>query len=202
LPCFDGLLDDVAHSSVVIWIDTTDGQEGTATVLGADPANDLALLRTTVKPPATAIFRNPVDIGSGGEISVIGYGTRKLPPIKPNLVAGTFQSPNEAGTRLLMKVAVRPGNSGGPVLDDSGRVIGVVYAQLNTPAVFKKEHKLILDRGFAVSNPVAFRFLERHGVAFQRTAEGKPRPRETIFEEAKPFIARVSCPREPRQAKK
>ena len=65
----------------VIWIDTTDGQEGTATVVASDPANDLALLKTNLKVPAIAIFRTPVETGSGGEISVIGYGTHKLPPL-------------------------------------------------------------------------------------------------------------------------
>ena len=180
----------------VIWIDTTDGQEGTAEVVGTDKVNDLALLKTTLKSPATAVFRNPVEIGSGGEISVIGYGTHKLPPLRPKLTPGTFSSPNRGNTRLQMEVAVRPGNSGGPVLDASGHVIGVVYAQLNTPAMFKKHGKLVLDRGYAISNPVAIRFLERHKIDYLRTATSDPQSRETVFKEAKPFIARVSCPRE------
>jgi serine protease Do len=179
----------------VIWIDTTDGQEGVATVVGKDKANDLALLKTTLKAPAIAVFRNPVDIGHGGEISVIGYGTHKLAPIRPKLVPGTFDAPSQNGTRLKMAVAVRPGNSGGPVLDTSGHVIGVVYAQLNTPAVFKKRGELILDLGFAISNPIALRFLKRHNVDYKTTTTSKPRPRNVIFKEAKPFIARVSCPR-------
>ena len=129
----------------IIWIDTTDGQEGTATVVASDPANDLALLKTNLKAPATATFQTPVEIGSGGEISVIGYGTHKLPPLRPKLTPGTFGTPNRNNTRLQMQVAVRPGNSGGPVLDASGHVIGVVYVQINTPAVFKKHGELILD---------------------------------------------------------
>lgn len=185
----------ISSCKTVIWIDSTDGQEGTAKVVGTDQANDLALLKTTVKAPATATFRTPVEIGRGGEIAVIGYGTHKLAPIRPKLVAGKFDRRNQAGTRLQMKVAVRPGNSGGPVLDDSGHVIGVVYAQLNTPAVFKKKGELILDRGFAISNPVALRFLDRHNVNYRHTKKSEPLPREKLFEEAKPFIARVSCPR-------
>ncbi len=185
----------IAACKKVIWIDTTDGQQGTATIVGTDKANDLALLKTTLAAPAIAKFRTPVTIGQGGEISVIGYGTHKLAPIRPKFVAGTFDAPNSNGTRLKMSVAVRPGNSGGPVLDASGHVIGVVYAQLNTPAVFKKHGRLILDRGFAISNPVALRFLESHDVDYSSTAKDDPRPRETIFKQAKPFIARVSCPR-------
>lgn len=182
----------------VIWIDTTDGQEGTATVVGTDPANDLALLKTSLKAPATAVFRTPVKINEGGDISVIGYGTHKLPPLRPKLTAGTFGAPNRTNTRLQMQVAVRPGNSGGPVLNDSGDVIGVVYAQINTPAVFKKHGKLILDRGYAISNPVALRFLDRHKVDYLRTTKSEPRSRDDVFKKAKPFIARVSCPQDPK----
>ena len=69
-----------------------------------------------------------------------------------------------------MKVAVRLGNSGGPVLYTSGHSIVGVYAQINTPAIFKKRGELILDRGFEISNPIALRFLECHKVDYLRTA--------------------------------
>ena len=95
-----------------------------------------------------------------------------------------------------MKVAVRPSNSGGPVLDTSGHVIGGAYAQIDTPALFKKRGELTLDRGFEISNPIALRFLERHKVNYLRTAESDPRSRETTFKKSKPFIAPVSCSRE------
>lgn len=179
----------------VIWVDTTDGKEGTAKVVGTDKENDLALLKTTLKAPAVAIFRTPVELGPGSAISVIGYGTEKLPPIRPKLLSGTFEGPNRTGTRLQMEVAVRPGNSGGPVLDSGGHVVGVIYAQANTPALFKKKGELILDRGFAISNPVALRFLDSHNVAYKRTSKSEPRSHEALFKHAKPFIARVSCPR-------
>ncbi len=179
----------------VIWIDTSDGQQGTARVIATEKANDLALLKSTLRAPAVAAFQNPVKIDAGGEVTVIGYGTRKLAPIRPKLISGTYRRSNRSGTRLEMELAVRPGNSGGPVLDAAGHVIGVVYAQLNTVAVFKKRGELILDRGYAISNPVALRFLDRNKIAYRRAKTGEPRPPEAVFREAKPFIARVSCPR-------
>jgi len=177
----------------VIWIDTTDGQQGTATILGTDKGNDLALLSSTLSAPAVAVFRGPVPLNTGGDVTVIGYGTIKLAPIKPHVTPGTFGKSILSGTRFEMKAAVRPGNSGGPVLDESGYVAGVVFAQLNTVKTFKKSGKLILDRGFAISNPIVFRFLERNNVDFRRAPPRSARSRDTIFREAKPFIARVSC---------
>jgi serine protease Do len=179
----------------VIWIDTTDGQQGTAVVLATDAQNDLALLASDLKAPAVATFRKPDILRPGSDVTVIGYGTTKLPPIRPHLTPGTYKAHNGSRTRFQMSAAVRPGNSGGPVLDDSGYVAGVVYAQVNTVKTFQMKGELILDQGFAISNPVVFQFLDKNGVAFHSAKARDPRPRDTIFNEAKPFIARVSCPR-------
>ena len=76
--------------------------------------------------------------------------------------------------------------------------IGGIYIQINTSSVFKKHGKLALDRGYAVSNSAALPFLERNKVNYRLTAQRDPKARDAVFKKAKPFIARVCSPREPR----
>lgn len=176
-----------------IWYDTTTGKSGTLQLIDTDKRNDLALLKGDIEPPGTAVFQAPANIEDGDNIIVIGYGTHTLAPIKPHLTEGLFQKINDAGTRFQMKAAVRPGNSGGPVLDAHGRVIGVVFAQLNTPKIFEKTGELILDRGFGITNPLVFRLLERHNVPYLRNQDKGGVTHPDIFSASKPFITRITC---------
>lgn len=183
----------IEKCSGAIWADATDGQASKVTVIDTDKRNDLALLKAGFPAPATAVFRSPVDIQKGEDVIVIGYGTHKLAPIKPHITKGLFDRVYGGGTRIKMAAAVRPGNSGGPVLDANGQVIGVVYAQLNTVSTFKATGKVILDQGFAITNPLVFRLLEKHNIDYQRGAPGQPITQGQLFDAAKPFMARVSC---------
>jgi serine protease Do len=176
-----------------IWVDSTDGQSSKTSVIDTDKRNDLALLKGGFPAPATAVFRSPVDIMKGEDVIVIGYGTHTLAPIKPHITKGSFDFNNRAGTRFRMQAAVRPGNSGGPVLDANGQVIGVVYAQLNSVSTFKATGKLVLDKGFGITNPLVFRLLEKHNVRYTRGAPGQSISNLPLFNAAKPFMARISC---------
>ena len=76
--------------------------------------------------------------------------------------------------------------------------IGGICTQINTSSVFKKHGKLALDRGYAVSNPAALPFLEQNKVNYRLTVQRDPKARDAVFKKAKPFIARLCCPRDPR----
>jgi serine protease Do len=178
-----------------IWADSTDGRASKTKVIDTDKRNDLALLKANIQPRAAAIFQAPVRAKKGEDVIVIGYGTHKLAPIKPHITKGAFEINNPAGTRFRMDAAVRPGNSGGPVLDASGHVIGVVFAQVNTVTTYKSTGKLVLNKGFAITNPMVFRLLEKNEVPYTRNSAGPKFSAEAIFDTAKPFITRISCRR-------
>lgn len=98
-----------------------------AKVLYSDPDHDIAFVQIqAARPVATtvALPEAPQALASGQRIAVTGY------PIDareryPAAAAGELSRVNNDG-RIQLSAAVNPGNSGGPVLDAEGRLLGVV----------------------------------------------------------------------------
>jgi serine protease Do len=67
--------------------------------------------------------------------------------------------------RFAIDADIRRGNSGGPVIDDRGYVVGVVSAKVNTPAMFQRTGQVMRDIGLIIRQDRALRFLERFNVA-------------------------------------
>jgi S1-C subfamily serine protease len=114
-------------------IQKADGMSIHATVVFFDPVRDVAVLYA---PGFTA---TGVTFGSaqrGTQGAVIGYPGGGLERIVPAVVDGTVQAQgrdiyNEnLVTRqiFVLQASVRPGNSGGPLVDTQGRVLGMVFA--------------------------------------------------------------------------
>ncbi|MDE2367604.1 MAG: trypsin-like peptidase domain-containing protein [Burkholderiales bacterium] len=130
-----------------------DGSDSDAQIIGAQPENDLAVLRALKLPddlePAT--MRSTADLEPGDEVIAVGHPFGIGPSVTRGIVSGLrreFVSP-EGKTRLTNLIqfdaAANPGNSGGPLVTDDGQVVGIVTAILNpTPA------RTFIGIGFAV----------------------------------------------------
>lgn len=184
----------VVKGCTALTAETTTGLAVKASLVDSSPDDDLALLRAETPPPGIASFRSDVAI-NGQPIAVIGYPDHGLLPVKPFFVTGTLTGPREAsGRRFAFHGDVRPGNSGGPLLDWNGLVVGVVFAKVNTPKVFQEKGELIRDVGFAISNETVMQFLGRKVAVTQAAATAQaPLDEVTLFDRSRPFILRVGC---------
>ncbi|MCB2103057.1 MAG: trypsin-like peptidase domain-containing protein [Rhodobacterales bacterium] len=201
----DGIL--VTNEHVVrrclksVSIATTEGDEVQARVLAIDRRNDLAVLKAAIQPPGVATFRPPGEPDDGTPVFVIGYPTKTLPPITPQLTSGTFLRHGDALVSKLelpqayrkMKAFIYPGNSGGPALDALGRVAGVVVAQVNSVSVYEKTGETVRDLGFYIDNKALFRLLDHIKITFTIRDGGTAAEGKAVFAAAKPFIARIKC---------
>jgi len=65
-----------------------------------------------------------------------------------------------------MTAPVQPGNSGGPLLDQSGNVVGVVVAKLDALKIARATGDIPQNVNFAIKGTVVQTFLEANGVQF------------------------------------
>ena len=116
-----------------------DGTESDATLINAQPENDLAVLRAKTVPDdlEAATLRSTGDLQPGDQVLAVGFPFGIGPSASGGVVSGLkrqFRSP-EGGERLSNLIqfdaAANPGNSGGPLVTMDGAVVGIVTAILN-----------------------------------------------------------------------
>jgi S1-C subfamily serine protease len=150
----------------------------TASVDAVDPKNDLALLKTlpTLNIDRPAVFRlqsRPAKLGEA--VGVLGYPLTGILSTEPKATFGEINSVagiNNDYTVLQISAPVQPGNSGGPVFDAAGSVIGVVVSQASL-AVVALAGNVPQNVNFAVRGEVAQIFLTAHGIKFGTSGSQK-----------------------------
>ncbi len=130
-----------------------DGTESEATVIGARPEHDLAVLQAKTVPDdlVSATLRSTADLAIGDQVVAVGYPFGIGPSATSGVVSGLkreYHSPE--GKRILTNLiqfdaAANPGNSGGPLVTANGEVVGIVTGILNPT-----EQRVFIGIGFAV----------------------------------------------------
>ncbi len=170
--------DVVTNNHVIIGcgrLETTDG--GAYSILLADPRLDLALLRAP--SPSTVWLRlSPeASVRLGQEVYTAGYPffdilTRDLSVTRG--VASSLTGLGGDADRFTLTAPVQPGNSGGPVLDRRGAVVGVVVARASDAAILEATGAAPQNINYAVDLPALRSFLGRAGVKHQTAPTGGP----------------------------
>ncbi|MEO6085463.1 MAG: trypsin-like peptidase domain-containing protein [Umezawaea sp.] len=119
-----------------ISVTTNDGKEYAATVVGADPNSDLAVLKLTGANGLTAAtFGDSSTVAVGDQVVAIGSPEGLQGTVTTGIVSALDRTVNIAGeTRrsagtsyqaIQTDASINPGNSGGPLLNSAGQVIGI-----------------------------------------------------------------------------
>jgi len=117
-------------------VTTNDGKEYAATVVGADPNSDLAVLKLTGASGLTpATFGDSSTVAVGDQVVAIGSPEGLQGTVTSGIVSALDRTVNIAGeTRrsagtsyqaIQTDASINPGNSGGPLLNSAGQVIGI-----------------------------------------------------------------------------
>ena len=118
----------VVGSSRLLRLKWSDGTESVGEVVRSDAGRDVALIRTDPRPgPAFRLRTDPVRQGE----TVFAIGTPMETRLQGTLTRGVISASRSlAGYRFIQSdAAVNPGNSGGPLLDESGRVVAMTVSR-------------------------------------------------------------------------
>ena len=96
---------------------------------------------------------------------------------------------------LQVTVPVQPGNSGGPLLDAAGNIVGVVTSKLNALAVALVTGDVPQNVNFAIKDSVVRTFLESNGIAFETAASARRLDPADVGDRAKKFTVQIECRR-------
>ena len=127
----------------------------------SDKYNDLALIKVDGNFPALA-FSPERSAKMGQEAFTIGYPNPEVQGINAKLTKGIISSLSgfQDDLRLYqISTPVQPGNSGGPLLDNNGNVIGVIVSMLDAKVVFQLSGSLPQNVNYAIKGPYAMALL-------------------------------------------
>ena len=128
----------VVENATTITLTFADGSTSPGEIVAQEPENDIAVVHANL-PPANlppAVLGDP-NIPIGSEAYVVGNPYGLYGSISAGVISGrgrTFKRPNRDTTisnLIQIDAAVNPGNSGGPLLNRDGYVVGIVVALVN-----------------------------------------------------------------------
>lgn len=163
-------------------------------VIARDQTNDLALLKAAGGPKAVPAIAPRARIGDS--IYVYGFPLAGLLSSGGNFTVGNVTATsglNDDSRMLQISAPVQPGNSGGPLIDQNGNVVGVVVSKLNALRLASVTKDLAQNVNFAIKGSVAMTFLDGNGITPPVPGTTPAADAATIAETARAFTVFVEC---------
>jgi serine protease Do len=191
-----------------------------ASVLETDKRNDLALLRISstqmasaetlslisklgaqklglkLVPLASGGLMRSDDIELGESVMVAGYPYGELYSNTIKVTGGMVSAVKGMGddsAQFQMDAAVQPGNSGGPIYDENGNIVGVVISQLNKLKVAKAIGSLPENVNFGIKASTVRQFLTSAGLPTKWSNRTEKKSTKELAQIAKNQTVMVVC---------
>lgn len=166
-----------------------------STVRVADEKADLALIQVNRQFAASLPVRQtPISLGE--DVTVFGYPLSGL--LSPNLsltrgVVSSVSGLRGDSSQYQISAPVQPGNSGGPIVDSSGNVIGVVVATLDALKLAQITGSIPQNINFGIRAEALRLFLEANLVKYGTSTATAPKSTADIARALASSIALVEC---------
>jgi len=179
----DGLIITAAHvvkSALAIKVLTQQGLKS-AQVIKIDTSNDVALLKCEGQFQAVPIISS-TGVKLGQSVFTIGFPDIELQGFSPKMTQGEISSLSgvqDDPCDWQISVPVQPGNSGGPLFDAQGNVIGLVVAKLDAVITAQATGALPEDVNYAVKTAYVLPLLVPYADKLLPTSSVTSEPEKT-----------------------
>jgi S1-C subfamily serine protease len=170
-----------------------------ASIVASDLANDLAVLRIAQLPPAaTAIaFADSGSVRVGQDTFTLGYPLGDFMGASVRLSTGSIDALagiDDDPRVYQISNPIQPGNSGGPLFNKDGQLVGIVVAQLDARVLYEAIGVIPQNINFAVKGGSLRNLLESlpGGAQLLRQTNGlQGASREKQVEALSPLVVKV-----------
>jgi S1-C subfamily serine protease len=172
------------------------GDTGGVRLLATSASDDLAVLRTPAPGKNFLKLRVGSPIKPAEPVLVFGYPLAQALSSAGNTTLGNVTA--LAGLRddsryIQISAAVQPGNSGGPAIDEAGRLMGVVVSKLNAMAVARAIGDIPQNVNFAIKVSTLVNFLEAHNIRYEAAETAAELPVTQRAERAEASSTQIEC---------
>jgi len=129
-----------------------------ATVIGRDHTLDLALLQVETSSPSLQVVSSKT-VAKGQRVLALGYPHISIQGNESKVTDGiisSFSGYKGDSSKYQISVPVQSGNSGGPLFNESGQVVGVIVAKIE-----KNEYENV---SYAIKSDILLNFLKDHSI--------------------------------------
>jgi S1-C subfamily serine protease len=205
----------VVQNCKKITIGDNANKQVSAELINADSSNDLALLKLSTLEMASAESKSLIqklgivvvplaskgllrdeDVRLGEKVLVAGYpfGDTFSNTIKvtTGVVSATRGAGDNSG-QFQLDAAVQQGNSGGPIYDSGGNIVGVVVYGLNKLAIAKTRGSIPENVNFGIKASTVRQFLTSSGLPSKKSERTEEKSTEQLAEIAQNQALMVMC---------
>ena len=186
-----------------------------AELINTDRSNDLALLKLSTLEMASAESKSLIqklgivvvplaskgllrsdDVRLGEKVLVAGYPFGDFFSNSIKVTTGVVSSTRGAGDdsgQFQLDAAIQPGNSGGPIYDSGGNIVGVVISQLDKLKVAKAIGSMPENVNFGIKASTVRQFLTSSGLPSKKSERTEEKSTEQLAEIAQNQALMVMC---------
>ena len=144
----------------------TKGTEIPITVVSYDPQNDLALLKGNFRPSTVfPLTNNRPELLQDVYVAGFPFGNKVSTSVK--VTKGIISSLTGIGnnfSNIQIDAALQSGNSGGPILDDLGNIVGVAVSKLDAKYMFDNFGSIPENTNFGIKSIIVKSIMDSNGV--------------------------------------